>query len=268
MTTAEVTGPGLFEGTAGYYARYRPGYPDPLFALLIDRFQLGPSSRVLDLGCGTGQIAIPLARRGVPVHAVDPDLDMLAEGQRAEALCGVLGIAWQRGDDKTVERLCLPPITLCAMGASFHWMDRDAILVKLDRMLVAGGGVAIISGGASVWSETGASWPRVAKSVVVEFLGEERRAGSGTYSHPSDRHATVLARSVFGKIEAASFEVEQVLGVDDIIGLQLSTSYASPAQLGGRLDEFKSTLRQRLLDLEPSGEFRGNVTTDVLVAMR
>lgn len=34
--------------------------------------------RVLDAGCGTGRVAIELARRGYPVVGVDADLDMLA----------------------------------------------------------------------------------------------------------------------------------------------------------------------------------------------
>jgi SAM-dependent methyltransferase len=37
---------------------------------------------VLDAGCGTGRVAIELARRGTPVVGVDLDLDMLAVARR------------------------------------------------------------------------------------------------------------------------------------------------------------------------------------------
>lgn len=52
---------GLFTGTASYYARYRPGYPPDMFTTLEHRLGLDGTQRVLDLGCGTGQIAVGLA---------------------------------------------------------------------------------------------------------------------------------------------------------------------------------------------------------------
>src|SRR5262245_21269291 len=136
----------LFEGTAWYYSRYRWGYPSEALDALVSRFGLDNSTQVLDLGCGTGQIALRLAVRGIPVHAVDPEVEMLAEGMRAEQFAGADGIAWRRGADKTIERLHLPRLTLCTMGASFHWMDRDFILQRLNRLIVEGRGVAILSG--------------------------------------------------------------------------------------------------------------------------
>ncbi|WP_207714417.1 hypothetical protein [Scytonema sp. UIC 10036] len=51
--------PTLFQGAAWYYARYRSKYPQDLFDLLAQRFQLNGRGRLLDLGCGAGLIAIP-----------------------------------------------------------------------------------------------------------------------------------------------------------------------------------------------------------------
>ena len=54
-----ATGAGLFAGTAEYYARFRPPYPPALLDAIIDRFRLDESGRLLDLGCGTGEITVP-----------------------------------------------------------------------------------------------------------------------------------------------------------------------------------------------------------------
>ena len=118
----------LFEGTAWYYARYRPAYPREAINLLTARFNLNQASAVLDLGCGTGQIVIPLAARGIPLYGVDPDVEMLAEGLCAEQCAGIYGMTWLRGDDDCLNRLPLAPLTLCKMGESFHWMNRDEVL--------------------------------------------------------------------------------------------------------------------------------------------
>lgn len=255
--------PGLFERTAWYYSKYRLGYPTDALDALVSRFGLDHSTQILDLGCGTGQIALPLALRGIPVYAVDPEVEMLAEGMRTKQLAGAHGIAWMRGSDKTIERLYLPMLTLCTMGASFHWMDRDFILQILNRLIVENGGVAILSG-ASVWTDAGVNrsqeaqasdWSDVVQEVIIEFLGPERRAGAGVYKHPQDRHDVVLARSPFACVEKLSFVTPHDLTIEQIIGLQLSISYASPAQLGERVDEFKKVVSERLLRLAPSGIF-------------
>ncbi|MEO3885549.1 class I SAM-dependent methyltransferase [Nonomuraea sp. B5E05] len=60
----------LFGGAAPYYARYRAGHGEPAIEQLAMTF--GDDRTVLDLGCGPGTVAIPLARRVREVLAVDP----------------------------------------------------------------------------------------------------------------------------------------------------------------------------------------------------
>lgn len=50
----------------------------------MDFVQRYRPARVLDAGCGTGRVAIELARRGVRVHGLDADPDMIAAA-RAKA---------------------------------------------------------------------------------------------------------------------------------------------------------------------------------------
>jgi hypothetical protein len=52
------------------------------------------------------------------VIAVDPDIDMLAEGLQAEAKQIVLGIAWMQCSDADLEELPVRDIRVCTMGAS------------------------------------------------------------------------------------------------------------------------------------------------------
>jgi SAM-dependent methyltransferase len=54
---------------------FDPAVVDPVVDFLAD---LAGSGRALELGIGTGRIALPLAQRGVPVHGIDVSKAMVA----------------------------------------------------------------------------------------------------------------------------------------------------------------------------------------------
>lgn len=262
----------LFAGTASYYAKYRPRYPSEALDIAIERLGVGPRGPVLDLGCGTGQIAIPLAARGIEVFAVDPDIQMLLHGARAADLeatdDGHLPIWWRLGSDNALPNLDLPVLDACFMGASFHWMDRDVVVANLSTMLGDRAGIALLSGFGSVWSESDDDWSEIVREVIVEFLGPRRRAGTGTYDHPKDTHADILLRSAFSSVETIEFTTQMEMTAESIVGLQLSTSYASPALLGDRIDEFREAIIERLASVQPSGVHSFPRTTELILARR
>src|SRR6185295_19180174 len=92
----------LFLGAARYYSLYRPHYPAPLFDLLTELYQLSSSTTVVDVGVGTGQLAIPLAQRAMPVVGIDPQPEMLAEAESAAMRASVherVRLVLGRGED-------------------------------------------------------------------------------------------------------------------------------------------------------------------------
>ncbi|MGF1425335.1 class I SAM-dependent methyltransferase [Kitasatospora sp. LaBMicrA B282] len=261
----------LFSGTAQYYARYRSPYPAELLEELAADFGLGAGAEVLDLGCGNGQLALPLSRTGSTVWAVDPDPDMIAEGVRLQADGEYGRVRWILGRGEGLRTAGLPGLRLCTMGASFHWMDRELVLELLDGLVEPDGGVALVSGSASIFSKSASvegAWLDVTREVVTEFLGPQRRAGRGTYSHPKRGHEEVLGDSAFKWLETRRFTSTRLLSVAEVVGQQLSTSYASPVQLGERLGEFESELTSRLLALKPGDGFETVEHTDLIVARR
>jgi protein-L-isoaspartate O-methyltransferase len=60
-----------FDEAAELYDRARPGYPAALFDDLVELAGIGPGSRVLEIGPGTGQATVPLAERGCRIVAVE-----------------------------------------------------------------------------------------------------------------------------------------------------------------------------------------------------
>jgi len=267
-TGSAPTKRGLFCGKAGYYARYRRPYPPGVFDTLISRSGIVPPARILDLGCGTGNMAIPLAERGFLVHAVDPEPEMLAEGHRRASAMHLEEISWHSGSDGTLTSLGLPRFRLCTMGLSFHWMDRPAVLATLDSLIEPGGGIACISRNDSFFTHLGNSWGGAVGDVLREMLGDAWDYSGRLARGKEDRHEEIFMASPFPVIEEYVFPVQEELTVDEIIGLQLSTSYAAPELLAGRNAEFRDRLTRRLLDREPSGRFTDESVVRLLLASR
>jgi len=74
---------------------FAPEVVDPVVDFLVD---LAGAGKALELGIGTGRIALPLARRGVPVHGIDMSRAMVA---RLAAKAGDADIGITIGDFAT-----------------------------------------------------------------------------------------------------------------------------------------------------------------------
>lgn len=260
----------LFTGAALYYARYRPGYPQAVFTTLRERLGLDGTQQVLDLGCGTGQIALPLAPLVAHVYAVDPDPQMLDVGLKLANAAEIDNISWRDGDSYRLDDLDLPQLDLVTMGASFHWTDRPALLADLDHRVTAAGAVVLASGGAPT-TAIQPPWHDVVTEVRTAHLGPQRRAGDTTYTHPLHTHTEVLAASAFSEIDIRTWSWDMDRDIDSVVGLQFSFSYSTPGQFSDETDRaaFEADLRAALVDrFGVDAVLTEHLTTELIIATR
>ena len=131
-----------FEEVPALYDRVRPDYPEVVFDELADLVGLRPGSRVLELGCGTGQATAPLARRGYEVIAVE-----LGEGLARLARTKLAAFPGVHVVNAAFERWPLPaePFDLVLAATAFHWIDPEIRVLKAAEALRPGGALAVIS---------------------------------------------------------------------------------------------------------------------------
>ncbi|MEA2428098.1 MAG: hypothetical protein QOF37_1726 [Thermoleophilaceae bacterium] len=112
-----------------------------LVELAFKRFGDGPVRSILDLGCGTGGHAIPLARRGYEVVGVDLSAEMLEQARRKAADAGV-ALTVEQGDARTADvgrTFDAVLVMFAVIGYQLTNDDVRALLATARRHLRPGG---------------------------------------------------------------------------------------------------------------------------------
>jgi ubiquinone/menaquinone biosynthesis C-methylase UbiE len=111
---------------------------------LANSLGVTPSMRVLDVGCGDGTTALPLARLGADVLGVDIARNLVEAGNRRAAEAGLRRLKFQEGDASNLEGIGDHSfdLTLSIFGAMFAPKPFD-VAKELVRVTKPGGRIVM-----------------------------------------------------------------------------------------------------------------------------
>ena len=130
-----------FNQVAREYDRSRPRYPPELVAAACAVGGLGAGDRVLEIGCGSGQLTCELLARGLRVTAVEPGASLIALATERCRGAGEVDFVTARFEDA---QLPAAPFAAVFAAASFHWLDPDISWHRAAAALAPGGTLALL----------------------------------------------------------------------------------------------------------------------------
>jgi SAM-dependent methyltransferase len=132
-----------FDDIAEIYDRVRPGYPAEIITDLAALAGVREGARVLEIGCGTGQLTLPLLRAGATVTAVEL-------GRRLAKIAAAKFAGYGRAAKVVVadfDEWAGPrgAFDVVVSATAFHWLDPDTRLARIAELLRPGGALATIA---------------------------------------------------------------------------------------------------------------------------
>jgi SAM-dependent methyltransferase len=131
----------VFDQVAAEYDRHRPTYPEQLIDRACEIAGLERGDRVLEIGCGTGQLTRSLLARGLRVTALEPGARLAGLAQQRLQGTGELELVHSR-----LEHARLPREHFRAVfsASAIHWVDPDVGWQRAANALVRNGTLALI----------------------------------------------------------------------------------------------------------------------------
>jgi SAM-dependent methyltransferase len=253
----------VFGRAAAVYAAARPGYPERVYDILRDRCHLGPATRVLEIGAGSGQATKRLVHAGAHVVAVEPNA-ALAEQLRVQ----LNGAPRLELVVSAFEEADLRPSSfdLVVAATSFHWLDPELALPKIASILRPGGWLALWW---NVFGDPDKPDPfhDATETLLREApLGPSAGSGGIPFALDVDARTAELERHGF---EDDEYEAERwTLRLDAMQTRRLYETYSNIARLPESQKEMILDEIERIAGEEFGGRVERQMVTSIFTAHR
>ncbi len=142
LTNPRATAGGVFDRIADLYDRARPGYPAEALEDVVRLCRLAASSRVLEVGCGTGQLTRDLAPLGAAIHALEPGRSLAAIARENLAPNRNVHVITAKFEDFDGQPASYDTVV---SATAFHWVHPDIAYAKAAALLRPGGRLLLLT---------------------------------------------------------------------------------------------------------------------------
>ena len=254
MTTETTDNPAArgrsFDAWADEYDRYRPTYPEALFAHIARELRLPRRPHVADLGAGTGRASIAMASIGWRIAAVEPGEPML-DVLRSRAVEDGLSVETVQATAEATG-LDSAAFDLATAAQAFHWFDKPAALTEIARIVRPGGGVALFW---NVRDEERSPFVADYHGILERHGGvaEGRYLQAGRSSGRSETREVLEAAEGFDEPHLHELHHELPATAEGFIGMAFTASYVRALE-----PEEQARFRAETLDLLARHGHRGD----------
>ncbi len=204
---------GRFDAVAADYDRSSPGVPDSFLRLLLTRLGVIQGSSVVDLGCGSGRLALSLARRGAQVIGVDCSRVSLAIAKRRDT--GNL-VEWVLSAAENFRPLSVPVDAVLAFEAFHLFANPQQVVSNVAQYLRRAGTFTV------GWSEY--HWESKLRESVARIFSEFGFPFSdwGYWTCPGFPRLLERSSGAFTRATLRVCEVRESISVRDIAAFLVS----------------------------------------------
>ena len=118
----------------------RPDYSESAINQLLECLRCVPDNPVADIGAGTGKLTIPLCKKGLLVHCIEPNDYMRVIGKKNTKRYSVI---WHEATGEST-RLAESSMHHTFFGSSFSVTNQYVALKEVQRILVPNGGFSCL----------------------------------------------------------------------------------------------------------------------------
>jgi SAM-dependent methyltransferase len=251
-----------FEQVPELYDRARPTYPEELsddFAALTG---LGAGARLLEVGCGTGQATLPLARRGFDIVCIELGAGLAALARRKLAPFPRVEVV--HGNFETWEP-ARGGFDAVVGFTALHWVDPELRIAKPARLLRDGGHLAV-AGSLHVQRPDGDTfWLDVQEDYEAAAPGDDNAPPPSPEAVESLR-TEIEAGGLFEYVAWRRYVWDQAYAAEEYIAL-LSTYSGHRALDDDRREDLYARIRRRI-ESRPGGRVTKTYLTMLNVARK
>ncbi|HEY2202269.1 MAG TPA: class I SAM-dependent methyltransferase, partial [Solirubrobacteraceae bacterium] len=222
----------------------------------------------LDLGCGTGQVALSLCRHVRSVVAVDPEPNMLA-GLRARLAAmeaaNVLPVLATDRELNLIATMWGASLGAVTVANALHWMDTEHVFAQCRALLRVGGALIIISQGPPMWQSESA-WSRRLLAFLEQWTGATVSAMCGTDRATLQQRAIGLRRHGYESVEVVELTYENEVDITYVAG-HLRSAMSESTLPPERAVEFQAGLTDALRPYLQAGPLIERIEATALIGV-